>query len=156
MELREVIVFAIIFMAITLIISIIKSRKNRRTGYSSITSHAGFILKTGFLKIDGKRQYSIVVENTGNDVLVIKDIYLKIKSGGRSQKQKLPVSAFDPDKTLQIPVSRSGAAFVKRQDFKQLFREDAAFKIIVENSEGKTFESPLMNINLKKMEIVNT
>jgi hypothetical protein len=57
MELKEVIIFAAIFMALTVIITVLKGRSKKGIGYVSMTFHQLFHFKVGILKVDGSKKF---------------------------------------------------------------------------------------------------
>lgn len=155
MELREVITFALVFMAATLLITMAKMRSNKKTGFISLTNHPMFFLKVGLLKVEGKTQFSIIIENNSDVQINIKDIYLEIKNNGRYQKHQLPKSAFDNSKIMEIPSGKSGAVFLKQKTFFNLFSEDTLFKVAVtdDSGTGKTSKSKIIKLDSKKKNI---
>lgn len=153
MELKEAIILVIVIMIFTVIVTVLKGRGKKGIGYVSMTFHELFHFKVGILKVDGSKQFSIVIENKSDSNVVIKDMYLEIKKGSRYQKQTLPVSAFDNTNKMTIPPSKSGAAFLTMKEFKKFLDGKTIFKAVVEDESGKAFKSEIMQIDPSTMKL---
>lgn len=135
-------------MVFTVIVAVLKSRSKKGIGYVSMTFHQFFHFKVGILKVDGSRQFSMVIENKTDADIVIKDMYLEIKEGSRYQKYELPKSSFDNSNEMIIPSGKSGAAFLSLKEIKSFFKESTVFKAVVEDQSGKSFKTKIMTYDL--------
>lgn len=153
MELKEAIILVLVIMVFTVIVTVLKGRSKKGIGYVSITFHQLFHFKVGILKVDGSRQFSLVIENSSDVNLVIKDMYLEIKKGTHYQKQPLPSSAFDNTKTMTIPPAKNGAAFLTMKEFKSFLDGQTTLKAAVEDESGKEFISKVMQIDASNMKL---
>ena len=153
MELKEAIILVIVIMVFTVIVTILKGQSKKGIGYVSMTFHQMFHLKVGILKVDGSRQFSMVIENKSDVDVVIKDMYLEIKKGARYEKQPLPDSAFDNTKTMTIPPAKSGAAFLTMKEFKKYLNGQTILKAVAEDDSGKAFKSKTMQIDASNMKL---
>ncbi|PLX20065.1 MAG: hypothetical protein C0599_09815 [Salinivirgaceae bacterium] len=153
MELKEAIILVIVIMVFTVIVTILKGRGKKGIGYVSMTFHEMFHFKVGILKVDGSRQFSMVVENSSDVDVVIKDMYLEIKNGTRYEKQTLPASSFDNTKEMIIPSGKSGAAFLSMKEFKKYLNGQTILKAVAEDDSGKAFKSKIMQIDPSNMKL---
>lgn len=153
MELRDVIIFVSIMIVFTLIVAMLKMRKKQEIGYLSMTVHKTFSLKVGVINVDGSNQFSIIIENTSESDVKIKDMFIEMKINNRYQKSVLPKSVFDTSKTMIIPPGKTGAGFIGLKEFKKLFTNETLFKAVVLDTEGNVFKSNILMIGGKKMEI---
>jgi hypothetical protein len=148
MEIKEAIIFVAIIMVFTVIVAILRTRSKKGIGYVSMTFHQSFHFKVGILKVDGSKSFSMVIENSSDADLVIKDIYLEIKEGTRYQKHELPNSSFDNSKEMVIPSGKSGAAFLTLKELKSFFKESTVFKAVAEDQAGKAFKSKILTYDI--------
>jgi hypothetical protein len=153
MEFKEAVIFVIALMVFTVIVAILKSRSKKSIGYVSMTFHQMFHFKVGILKVDGSKQFSMVIENSSDVDVVIKDMYLEIKKGTRYEKQILPASSFDNTKEMIIPSGKSGAAFLSMKEFKKYLNGQTILKAVVEDNSDKTFKSKIMQIDPSSMKL---
>jgi len=153
MELKEAIILVIVIMVFTVIVTILKGRGKKGIGYVSMTFHEMFHFKVGILKVDGSKQFSMVVENSSDVDVVIKDMYLEIKNGTRYEKQTLPASSFDNTKEMIIPSGKSGAAFLSMKEFKKYLNGQTILKAVAEDDSGKAFKSKIMQIDPSNMKL---
>ncbi len=153
MELKDVIIVAVIFIVITLIITIAKGRKKQYIGYLSNITKANFRFGVGILKIDYSNTFCIIIENKGTTDISLKDIYLEIKEGSKYNKHELPVTAYDSSKELVIPGGKSGGAMMPEKEFKKLFSQVSELKAVVVLDDNTVLRSQILLFDSKKREL---
>jgi len=151
---KEIIIFVVGFLIFVVIIAFFKMRKKRRIGYLVNLFYDGFNLRVGVLNLDSVKTFSIVVENTGKNDVVVSDIYLEIKESGKFKKHILPNTAFDNTKELIIPAGNKGAAMIDLKSFKNIFQPETVFKAVLVIKNGDTVKSNNLLVTGKQKEIV--
>ena len=150
MEITDVVLVVVLIAIFTVVVTIFKTRKKQRIGYLVNIFEKGFNLRVGVLNLDHEKTFTIAIENTGKNDLIVTDIFLEIKENNKFQKHELPNNVFDKTKELIIPSGQKGAAMMDLKSFKNIFSAETIFKAVVVLKDGTVSKSNELVISNKK------
>ena len=150
MEIKDAVLIVVLFAIVTLIVYFFKARKKQRIGYLVNIFNDNFNLRVGILNLDYEKTFTIAIENTGKEELIVTDIFLEIKENNKFKKYELPNTVFDKTNVLQIPSGTKGAAMMDLKSFQKIFQKESIFKAVVVLKDGTVSKSNNLIISDKK------
>jgi len=150
MGINDVIIVVILIAIFTAIVTFFKMKKKQRIGYLVNIFNDNFNLRVGVLNLDYEKTFTIAVENTSKNEIIVTDIFLEIKDAGKFKKYALPNNVFDKTNEMQIPSGKKGAAMMDLKSFKMIFNTETIFRAVIVLKDGTTSKSNDLVISKKK------